>query len=52
MLSKPKSAEHKEVAKLFTKAKGGTSKGIGNLNSAFEKADRLLEQKLTGRQFH
>jgi hypothetical protein len=28
---------------------GGTSKGIGNLNSAFEKA--LLEQKLTGIQF-
>jgi hypothetical protein len=28
---------------------GGTSKGIGNLNSAFEKA--LLEQKLTGSQF-
>jgi hypothetical protein len=28
---------------------GGTSKGIGNLNSAFEKA--LLEQKLTGNQF-
>jgi hypothetical protein len=31
---------------------GGTSKGIGNLNLAFEKADRLLEQKLTGSQFH
>ncbi len=30
---------------------GGTSKGIGNLNSAFEKADSLLEQKLTGSQF-
>jgi hypothetical protein len=26
---------------------GGTSKGIGNLNSAFEQADRLLAQKLT-----
>jgi hypothetical protein len=23
-----------------------------DLNSAFEKADRLLEQKLTGSQFH
>ncbi len=23
-----------------------------DLNSAFEKADRLLEQKHTGRQFH
>jgi hypothetical protein len=32
-------------------SKGRTSKGIGNLNSAFEKADRLL-QKLTGSQFH
>jgi hypothetical protein len=31
---------------------GGTSKEIGNLNSAFEKADSLLDQKLTGRQFH
>jgi hypothetical protein len=30
----------------------GTSKGIGNLNSAFEKADRLLEQKLTSSKFH
>jgi hypothetical protein len=30
----------------------GTSKGIGNLSSAFEKADSLLDQKLTGRQFH
>jgi hypothetical protein len=27
---------------------GGTSKKIRNLNSAFEKADRLLEQKLIG----
>jgi hypothetical protein len=31
---------------------GSTSKGIGNHNSAFEKADSLLEQKLTGSQFH
>jgi hypothetical protein len=31
---------------------GGTSKGIGNLNSAIEKADRLLELKLTSSQFH
>jgi hypothetical protein len=31
---------------------GSTSKGIGNLNSAFEKADRLQEQKLTGSHFH
>jgi hypothetical protein len=31
---------------------GGTSKGMGNLNSAYEKDDSLLEQKLTGSQFH
>ncbi len=31
---------------VIYKSKGGTSKGIGNLSSAFEKADRLLEQKL------
>jgi hypothetical protein len=31
---------------------GGTSKGIGNLNSVIEKADRLLELKLTSSQFH
>jgi hypothetical protein len=37
---------------VIYKSKGGTSIGIGNLNSAFEKADRLLEQKLTGNQFH
>jgi hypothetical protein len=30
---------------------GGTSKRIGNLNSAFENADRFLEQKLTGTSF-
>jgi hypothetical protein len=28
-----------------------TSKGIVNLNSAIEKAGRLLEQKLTGSQY-
>jgi hypothetical protein len=27
-------------------------KGTCDLNSAFEKADRLLEQKRTGSQFH
>jgi hypothetical protein len=42
----------KEVTKFFTEAKGGTSKGIGNPNSAFEKTDRLVEQKLAGSQFH
>ncbi len=31
---------------------GGTRKGIYDLNSVFEKADRLLEQKRTGSQFH
>jgi hypothetical protein len=31
---------------------GGTSKGTGNLNSSFEKADSLLEHKLTSIQFH
>jgi hypothetical protein len=31
---------------------GSTSKVIENLNSAFEKADKLLEQKLTGSKFH
>jgi hypothetical protein len=30
---------------------GGTSKGIVNLISAYEKADRLLEQKRTGSQY-
>jgi hypothetical protein len=37
---------------VIYKSKDGTSKGIGNLNSAFEKANRLLEQKLTGSQLH
>jgi hypothetical protein len=37
---------------VIYKSNGGISKGIGNLNSAFEKADRLLEQKLTDSQFH
>jgi hypothetical protein len=31
---------------------GGASKGIMTTDSAFEKADRLLEQKRTGSQFH
>jgi hypothetical protein len=36
-----------QADRQFTyKSRGGTSKGIGNFNSAFEKADRLLEQKL------
>ncbi len=45
MLSQPKSAMHQQAAKLFQHSTGGTSKGIVNLNSAFEKAERLLEQK-------
>jgi hypothetical protein len=31
---------------------GGTSKRLGNLISALEKADSFLEQKHTGSQFH
>jgi hypothetical protein len=51
MLRQPKTAVHHQAAKLFSyfNNTGGTSKG---LNSAFEKADRLLEQKRTGSQFH
>jgi hypothetical protein len=37
---------------VIYKSNGGASKGIGNLNSVFEKAESLLEQKLTGSQFH
>jgi hypothetical protein len=35
-----------------TQVSDDASKEIGNLNSAFEKTDRLLEHKLTGSQFH
>jgi hypothetical protein len=41
---------HQQAAKLFQHSTGGTSKGIVNLYSAFEKADRLLEQKHTSSQ--
>jgi hypothetical protein len=51
MLSQPKSAVHQQAAELFQHT-GGTSKGIYDLNSAFENADRLLEQKRTGSPFH
>jgi hypothetical protein len=37
---------------VIHKNKDGTLKGIGNLNSALENADSLLEQKLTCSQFH
>jgi hypothetical protein len=40
MLSQPNTAVLQQAAKLFTKT------------TAFEKTDRLLEQKLTARQFH
>jgi hypothetical protein len=43
-LRQPKSAQADR--QFIYKSKGGTSKGIGNLYLAFEKADRLLEQKL------
>jgi hypothetical protein len=35
----------------YLNSTGGTSKEIVNLNSDFEKADRLLEQKRTGSQY-
>jgi hypothetical protein len=40
------------IVKPTQVSNGSTLKKIRNLNSAFEKADRLLEQKLTGSQFH
>jgi hypothetical protein len=50
MLSQHKSAVHKQAAKFFNST-CGTSKGIVNLHSAIEKADRLLEQMRTGIQY-
>jgi hypothetical protein len=50
MLLKPtqlKFAEHQQAAKLFQQH-WRHLKGNYDLNSAFEKADRLLEQKRTG----
>ncbi len=41
---------HQQAAKL--KQHWRHLKGNYDLNSAFEKADRLLEQKRTDRQFH
>jgi hypothetical protein len=50
ILSQPKSAVHQQAAKLFQH--WHHLKGNYDLNSAFEKADRFLEQKRTGSQFH
>ncbi len=44
-----KSAVHKQAAKLFQRHCRHL-KGIVYLNSAFEKADRVQEQKRTGSQ--
>ncbi len=51
MLSQPKSAVHQQAGKLFQQH-WRHLKGNYDLNSAFENADRLLEQKRTGSQFH
>jgi hypothetical protein len=40
------------VAASVLLVQSGALKRIGNLNSAFEKGDSLLEQMLTGSQFH
>ncbi len=46
MLSQPKSAVHQQAAKLFQQhCMAVPQRELHNLNSAFEKADRLLEQK-------
>jgi hypothetical protein len=50
MLSQPKFAVHQQSAKL--KQHWRHLKGNYDLNFAFEKSDRLLEQKLTNSQFH
>jgi hypothetical protein len=51
MLSQPRSAVHKQPAKLFQQH-WRHLKGNYEFNYAFEKADRFLEQKRTGNQFH
>jgi hypothetical protein len=51
MLSQPKSEVNKQTAKLFQQH-WRRLKGNYDLNSAFKNADRLLEQKPTGSQFH
>ncbi len=51
MLSKPKSAVHQQPAKLFQQHWRHLKENYVR-NTAFENADRLLEQKRTGSQFH
>jgi hypothetical protein len=51
MLSQPKSAVHQQATKLFQQHWRHLT-GIYDLNSAFENADSLLEQKRTSSQFN
>ncbi len=51
MFSKAKSAVHQQAAKLFQQH-WRHLKGNYDLNSAFENADRLPEQKRAGSQLH
>jgi hypothetical protein len=51
MLSQPKSTVHQQATKLFQQH-WRHLKGNYDLNSAFENADRLLEQKRTSNQFN
>jgi hypothetical protein len=51
MLSQPKSAVLQQAAKIF-QHHWRHLKGNFELNLAFEKADRLQEQKRTGSQFY
>ncbi len=51
MLSQPKSVVHQQTAKLFLQYWRHLKENY-DLNSAFENADGLLEQKRTGSQFH
>jgi|LakMenEpi03Aug12_release.lakeMendotaPanAssembly.Ray.scaffolds.fasta_scaffold4496289_1 hypothetical protein len=52
MLSQPKSAVHQRAAAKLLQKHWRHLKGNYNLNSAFEKADRLLQQKHTSSEFH
>jgi hypothetical protein len=51
MLSQPKSAVHQQAAKLFQQHWRHLKRNY-DLNSAFENAYRLLEQKRTSCQFN
>ncbi len=51
MSSQPKFAVHQQPAKLFQQQWRHLKENYV-LNSAIENADRLLEQKRTGSQFH